>query len=132
MHSCMHACDSPDGVLSSHFLSASAHARMHKCMHAHMQLFYGFLDFVRDNSGEPVPEETFTHSHLSWSSIIPYLLPLSIMIHGILSVQFRCLTVFSKIFIQVFFGLSLCLAPSTSYSIIIIIIIIMIIIALGW
>jgi len=22
----------------------------------------------------PVPEETFTHSHLSWSSIVPYLL----------------------------------------------------------
>ena len=41
-----------------------------------------------------VPEETFTHSHLSWSSIVPYLLPPSIMIHGILSVQFMCLTVF--------------------------------------
>jgi len=22
--------------------------------------------------GEPVPEETFTHSHLSWSLVIPY------------------------------------------------------------
>jgi len=32
------------------------------------------MDFVRDNPSEPVPEETFTHSHLSWSSIIPYLL----------------------------------------------------------
>jgi len=29
------------------------------------------VDFVRDNLGEPVPEETFTHSHSSWSSIIP-------------------------------------------------------------
>jgi len=29
------------------------------------------LDFVRDNPGEPVPKETFTHSHSSWSSIIP-------------------------------------------------------------
>ena len=36
-------------------------------------------------SGEP--EETFTHSHLSWSSIIPYLLLPSNMIHGILPVQ---------------------------------------------
>jgi len=61
-----------------------------KCTHT------GFtaLDFVWDNPGEPVPEETFTHSNLSWSSVIPYLLPSSIMIHGILPVQFRCLTVF--------------------------------------
>jgi len=37
--------------------------------HAHTQPFHGSMDFVRDNLGEPVPEETFTHSHLSWSSI---------------------------------------------------------------
>jgi len=24
------------------------------------------MDFVQYNQGEPVPEETFTHSHLSW------------------------------------------------------------------
>jgi len=34
----------------------------------------GSLDFVQHNLGEPVSEETFTHSHRSWSSIIPYLL----------------------------------------------------------
>jgi len=28
------------------------------------------VDPVRDNLGEPVPEETFTHSHSSWSSNI--------------------------------------------------------------
>jgi len=39
----------------------------------HTQPFYGSLGFVWDNPGEPVPEETFTHSHLSWSSIIPYM-----------------------------------------------------------
>jgi len=77
-----------------------------------LQPFYGSLDFVRDNPGEPVPEETFTHSHLSWSSIIPYLLPPSIMIHSILRVQFTCLTVFFHN-IQVCFGLPLGLAPST-------------------
>jgi len=55
------------------------------------QPFYGSLYFVRDNPGEPVPEET----HLSWSSVIPYLLIPSITIHGILPVQFTCLTVFS-------------------------------------
>jgi len=58
-------------------------------MHTHTQ-----LDFAWDNSGEPIPEKTFTHSHLSWSSIISCLLPPSITIHGILSVQFTCLTVF--------------------------------------
>jgi len=49
--------------------------------------------FVQDDPGEPVPDETFIHSHLSWSSIIPYLLPPSITIHGILPVQFMCLAV---------------------------------------
>jgi len=44
--------------------------------------------FVRDNPGEPVPEETFTRSHLSWSSIILYQLPPSTMMHSILPVQF--------------------------------------------
>jgi len=29
--------------------------------HTHTQPFYGPMDFVRDNLGEPVPEETFTH-----------------------------------------------------------------------
>ena len=50
--------------------------------------FYRSLDFVHDNQGEPVLEETFTHSHLSWSSVIPYLLPPSILIHDIHPVQF--------------------------------------------
>jgi len=60
------------------------------------QPFYGSLDFVWDNLGEAVPEETFTHSHLSWSSVICYLLPPSITIHGILPVQFACLSVFFR------------------------------------
>jgi len=59
-----------------------------------LQLFYGCLDSVPDNLGEAVPEETFTNSHLLWSSIIPYLLPSSFTIHGILPVQVTCLTVF--------------------------------------
>jgi len=48
--------------------------------------------FCPDNPGEPVPEETFTYSHLSWSLVIPYLLLPSNMIHGILPVQFTCLS----------------------------------------
>jgi len=57
----------------------------------HTQPFYGSPDFVRDNPGELVPDETFTHSHLSWSSVIPYLIPPSITIHGILPVQLTCM-----------------------------------------
>jgi len=44
--------------------------------------------------GEPIPEETFTYSHQPWSTVIPFLLPPSITIHGILPVQFMCLTIF--------------------------------------
>ena len=42
----------------------------HTHTHTHTQPFYGSLSFVRDNPGEPVPEETFTYSHLSWSSFV--------------------------------------------------------------
>jgi len=52
------------------------------------------MDFVWDNPGELLPEETFTHSHLSWSSIVPYLLSPSTTIHGILHIQSTCSTVF--------------------------------------
>jgi len=31
----------------------------------HTQPFYGSLDFVWDNLGEPVPEETFIYLHSS-------------------------------------------------------------------
>jgi len=55
-------------------------------IHTHIQLFYGSVDFVWDNPGEPVPEETFTHTHLSWSPVVPYLLHPSNTIHGILPV----------------------------------------------
>ena len=75
------------------------------------------MGFVRDNPVEPVQEETITYSHLSWSSIVPYLLPPSITIHGIHSVQFTVPTVFFQYSVQVFFGLHLGLAPCTSYSI---------------
>jgi len=43
----------------------------HTWQHTHTQPFYGSVEFVPDNPGEPVPEETFTHSNSSWSSIIP-------------------------------------------------------------
>jgi len=52
------------------------------------------MDFVRDKPSEPLPEETFTHSHLSWSSIAPYLLHPSNTTHGVLPIQLMRLTVF--------------------------------------
>jgi len=70
--------------------------------------------FVPDYPGEPVPEETFIHSHLSWSSIILYLLPPS-MASSLFNL--RAWQSFCTISVQVFFGLFLGLAPSTSYSI---------------
>jgi len=81
--------------------------------HTHTQLFYGSMDFVWDNPGELVPEETFTNLHLSWSSIVPYLL------WSMASSLFnpRTWQSISTIFLQVFFGLPLGLLPSTSYSI---------------
>ena len=37
--------------------------------HTQTQPFYGSVEFVRENPGEPVPEETFTHySHRSHQS----------------------------------------------------------------
>jgi len=49
--------------------------------------------FVWDCPSELEPEETNTHSHLSWSSIILYQLPPSTAIHSILPIQLMCLTV---------------------------------------
>ena len=79
-----------------------------------LQPFYGSLDFVQDNSGEPVPEETFT---LSWSSIIPYLLPPSITILASFLFNLHAWQSFCWVSLQVFFGLPLGLVTSTSYSI---------------
>jgi len=73
--------------------------------------------FVRAYPNEPVPEVTFTHSHLSLSSIILYLFSLSIVIRDILPLQFTCLIVFLHNLHPSFFGLPLGLSPSTSYSI---------------
>jgi len=83
--------------------------------HTHIHTIYGSLDVFRNNLGELVPEGTFSHSHLSWS-IIPYLLPPSVTFHGILPIQFTCLTVLFNNQ-KVFLAPSLGLATSTSYFI---------------
>jgi len=91
--------------------------KMQPITHTHTQPFYGSVDFVWDNPGEPVPEETFTHSHSSWSSII--LICFLHLLRSMVSSLFnpRALQSFSTISLQVFFGLPLGLAASTSYSI---------------
>ena len=85
--------------------------------HTHTQPFYGSLHFVRDNPGEPVPEETFTHSHSSWSSIIPICFPHLQLYMASFLFNPHALQSFFTISLLVFFGLHLGLAPSTSYSI---------------
>jgi len=52
--------------------SKTLHGTYWQCWRTHTQQFYGSLDFV----------------HLSWLSIIPYLLPPSITIHGSADLMF--------------------------------------------
>jgi len=82
------------------YMPAHVHTTLHASTHTHThtqtQPFYDSLDFVWDNLSEPVPEQTFTHWHLLWSSIVPYLLHPSNMIHGILPVQFTHLSLFPQ------------------------------------
>ena len=60
--------------------------------HTHNHL----TSLVRDNPGMPVTEETLTDSYPTWSSDIVYHLPPVTTIHGILFVQFTCLTILSN------------------------------------
>ena len=55
-----------------------------------LQLFYGSLDFVWNYLGDLVSEESITHSHLSWSSIIRFLHLLQSMASSLFNL---CLTV---------------------------------------
>jgi len=85
--------------------------------HTHTQPLYGSVDFVRDNPGELIPEETFTHSHLSWSSNIPLYFHHLLQSMASSLINPCALQSFSTISLQVFFVLPLGLTPSTSYSI---------------
>jgi len=44
----------------------------------------------------PAPQETFTHSHLWWSSVILYLLPPSITVQGIRTFLHPIIVFFSQ------------------------------------
>jgi len=56
----------------------------------HFSCLTVFFWILPGQPGEPVTEETFTHSHLSWSSTILYQLPPSATIRSILPFQFTC------------------------------------------
>jgi len=75
--------------------------------------------FVWDYPGEPVPEETFTQSHLSWSSINHPLSATSIYYGYIASSLFnlRAWQSFCTTSLQDLFGLPLDLQPFVSYFI---------------
>jgi len=76
---------SSHGGLGTHLIHGSFGPP--KFTHQHTQ------PLVRDYPGRPVPEETLTHSHPSWSLDILYQLPPFTTIHCILCAQFMCLTV---------------------------------------
>ena len=60
-----------------------------------------------DYPGRPLPKETFTHSHPSWSSAILYQLPLSTTIYSILFVHLRAWQTSHTNSLQALFGLPL-------------------------
>jgi len=72
---------------------------------------------VWDYPGRPVPEETFTHSHPSWSSNILYQLPPFIRCMTSSLFNLRAWQSFSTTSLQVLFGLPPGLGPSTSETI---------------
>jgi len=88
--------------------------------HTHTQPFYGSVEFVRDNPGEPVPEDRYIYPLTRILFINhPNLLSPSTTIHGILRIQSTCSTVFFHNLSPSFLWstVPLGLVPSTSYSI---------------
>ena len=84
---------------------------------AHTHTHNRLTAFVRDNPGRPVPEETLTHSHPTWSSDILYQLPPFTTINGIILFILHAWQSSWTTSLQVLFGLPLSLGPWTSYSI---------------
>ena len=75
-------CQPTDGIVNTtsyHLLRSSGTTDQYGATthtHTHTQPFYGSVEFVRDNPGEPVPEETFTTTLIVVINH-PYLLSLS-------------------------------------------------------
>ena len=92
--------------------------RPNKQTHATHETHNRLTAFVRDNPGRPVPEETLTHSHPTWSSDILFIIFLHLQ-RSMASSLFilRAWQTSQTTSLQVLFGLPLGLRPSTSYSI---------------
>jgi len=73
----------------------SNHINIHQCLFSSTNTHNNnrLRPFVRDYTGEPVPEETLTHPP-SWSSSNLYQLLRFTTIHTILPVQITCLAIF--------------------------------------
>ena len=84
MYDCHNACSSCKCCRFIRTYMITQHTHTHT--QTHTQPFYGTVEIVRDNPGEPVPEETFTHythrGHQSSLSAFP-----STTTHGILCIQ---------------------------------------------
>jgi len=82
-----------------------------------LQPFYGSLDFVMDYLGEPLlKKHSPTHTYPDHQSSF-FLLPPSMAIYGLLTLQFTCLTVILHNLCPSLLYLPLGLASFTSYSI---------------
>jgi len=55
------ASDTNQNIVLSIGSLSQLHNKKTENTHTHTQPFYGSVEFVRENPGEPVPEETFTH-----------------------------------------------------------------------
>jgi len=97
-----------------HNVSSFVTLSMWSVTHTHTQPFNSLWSWL---PGRPIPEETFTHLHPSWSSDILYQLPSFTMIRSILFVQLMCLTFVIDNLPPVLFGLPLGLGPCTLYFI---------------
>jgi len=79
--------------LDKYLYSKEDYIKVNLCTYIHTTV----LRLPRFCQGQPKWAGTrmnITHSHLSWSSVVPYLLHPSITVHDILPVQFMCLAVF--------------------------------------
>jgi len=94
--------------LSTYHNYITGNNNTHTHTHTQTQPFYGSLDFVQDNLGEPVAEESFTHSYPSWSSKILTLSASSIYydpqhppysIHALYSLFPQSLSKFSLVYL---------------------------------
>ena len=90
--------------------------RTKKHTHTHTHNHFTALWILSGTTQVSQYQKKHSPTHLSWSSVVPNLLHPSSTIHGILPVQFtRLIAFFQNLYLLVFFGLPLGLAPSTSY-----------------